>query len=126
MSSDNRKEVKREASLELLEAKLHSLADVEVPSALKAKLLNDIPAELPDLRKNPDYHWFKFWILGASVSAAALFLIGATIIVKCSSLSSPQMLIADPVEMPKYFIMMTDQNNSGLPVERVKLNEPNV
>lgn len=126
MSSDNRKKTEKEASLELLEAKLHSLADIEVPSTLKTKLLSDIPAELPNLPGNPDYHWFKFWIWGAGVSAAALFLISATIIVKCSSLSSPQMLIADPVEMPKYFIMMTDQNNSGLPVERVMLNEPNV
>jgi len=125
MNSDKRKKVKEEASLKLLKAKLHLLADVQVPSTLKAKLLSDIPAGLPQLRETPDYRWFKFWIWGAGISAAALFLIGTVIVFKCSSLSSPQMLIADPVEMPKYFIM-TDQNNSGLPVKRIMLNEPNV
>ena len=114
----------REISLQSLEVNLRSFGDIDVPQGLKAKILAAVLRGSLNSRKNPDFHWFKFWTFGLGTSAAALFVVGAMIILKTSTLSTTQMFVADPIDMPRYFIT-TDQNNSGTAIRQL-FNEPNI
>jgi hypothetical protein len=114
----------RGISLRSLEANLRSFSDIDVPQGLKAKILAAVPHGALNSQKNLDFHWFKFWAFGLGTSAAALFVVGAMIILKTSTLSTTQMLVADPIDMPRYFIT-TDQNYSGTAIRQL-FNEPNI
>ncbi|MFA6186747.1 MAG: hypothetical protein WC770_05990 [Phycisphaerae bacterium] len=111
-------------SLKSLEANLRSFSDIDVPQGLKAKILAAIPCEVQNSRKNPDFRWFKFWTFGFGTSAAALFVVGTMMIFKTSTLSTTQMFVADPIDMPRCFITI-DQNNSGTAIRQL-FNEPNI
>lgn len=111
-------------SLRSLEANLRFFSDIDVPQGLKAKILAAVPCDVQNSWKNPDSHWFKFWTFGFGASAAALFVVGTMIILKASTLSTTQMFVADPIDMPRYFVM-TDQNIAGAAIMQIH-NEPNI
>lgn len=122
MNQDKRQNPKKEMSLQLLEARLRALCGVDVPPMLETKLLAQIPTEQLDVQRPLNYRWFAFWSWGLSTAFAAVLVLGV-ILFHCSTLSTSNGFVADPVEMPVGNSMIKQNEASVWPI--MLSSEPN-
>ncbi|MCE5340783.1 MAG: hypothetical protein LLF92_06600 [Planctomycetaceae bacterium] len=102
-----------------IELKLRSLSNIEVPSALKGKLIAQIPQTTA--HNFSHYHKLDFWGWGLSSAAAAVFVLGVFLFQ-----SNANRIVADPIAMPCSFSMV-DKNGVAdrFELPQILYNEPN-
>ena len=105
---------RQDVSRHSLEARLRSLADVEPPETLKARLLTAIPARTH--RTHPPGWYPKAWDFGVTAAAAVLIIALMLMVNYGLSVPSQAQLFADTdLDYPGWdqTFFSPDQNNAG-------------
>ncbi|MEN6386655.1 MAG: hypothetical protein ABFD79_15860 [Phycisphaerales bacterium] len=105
--------------ISLIESKLRSLSNIDVPMELENKLISQIPGGISSHVNIHNRLRFISWIL--SSAAAAVFMIGVFIYQPARN-----RVVADPIAMPCSFSIVEKIADNNLQLPQILYNEPNL